>query len=212
MKCLFIVTVSLFMLSACSSSSGNSMQKVTMRTPGAQSAKCTIENAAMRYVIYTNETLKIMKTPHDLDVTCVSEDNVRRSAKIARVPDRLAFKNVRDDIVSGLKHGHGSNSIFKYPKNLTVSFLDVEKVDSEGLAIVPTNNNMGAKSSMQASASAGYAGMDKMESNIQQVVSIVNVEPPKVEEKIKVPVIKVGRTNLHSLYNPSSSYVIHRGK
>lgn len=208
MKSFLIVTASLFMLSACSSFTEMPSQKVTMRTPGAQSAKCSIENPSMRYTIYTNETLKIMKTPHDLVVTCVSEDDVERSATIKREIHTLAFQNIRNDLASSMGRGDQSASIFRYPKELVVSFVDMEAVEAVDLLIEEHAGRPAEEDETRVS-------MTYPKANLEHVKEMINPSPLSVNGVVvETPVIApaVNPSNLATLYNPSSSYVVSKGK
>ena len=93
-----------------------------MRTPGAQNARCIIQNQDLKYVAYTDQKLEIMKSPHDLVVNCKAAGNREQTVHVKREVNKWVFVNVVNGFVPGATYDYFSRGAFNYPEVLTVSF------------------------------------------------------------------------------------------
>ncbi len=122
MKLFFLITASLLTLSACASVMDSQMQMITMRTPGVSNAKCVIQNESMKYIAYTDQTIEIMKSPHDLVVNCQADGNREKTVHVKREVNDWVFLNVTNGFVPGATYDYFSRGAFDYPEVFTVSF------------------------------------------------------------------------------------------
>lgn len=125
MKRFLFITLSVLSLSACASIMNTQAQKVTMRTPGAENAKCLLENQDMKYVIYTDETIEIMHSPHDLTVRCMAPGNRERTVIAEHSVSGWVVLDVLTGLVPGMAYDYFSRAAFTYPDELIVSFVDI---------------------------------------------------------------------------------------
>lgn len=123
MKRILLATFSIATLSACGSMIDHQTQIVTMRTPGAQNARCIIENQDMKYVAYTDQTIEIMKSPNDLVIHCLAAGNREQTVHVKREINDWVFLNVANGFVPGAAYDYFSRGAFDYPDVFTVSFV-----------------------------------------------------------------------------------------
>ncbi|MCI5060363.1 MAG: hypothetical protein MRY79_04745 [Alphaproteobacteria bacterium] len=119
---LFSIFALSFVLGACASIIDKQTQIVTLRTPGAVDAKCILENPDMRYHIYTDQTVEIMKSPHDLVVRCMAPGNREKTILVKRELNEWVFLNVSNGFVPGAAYDYFSRGGFDYPEEITVDF------------------------------------------------------------------------------------------
>jgi len=131
MKYLLSFTA-LTLLAGCASVVDGQTQDVTLKTPGAENARCHIENEDMKYVIYTDQTIEIMKSPHDLEVNCLAPGNREKSVMVKREINDLVAGNVVTGVVPGIAYDYFSRGGFEYPEVITVDFTGM-KTKSYGL-------------------------------------------------------------------------------
>lgn len=127
MKYLLPLGLSLAFLSGCASVVDHSTQMMTIRTPGADNAKCYIENEAMKYVAYTDQQIEIMKSPHDLVVRCKADHNRARTVHVKRELNDWVIANVANGFVPGASYDYFSRGGFQYPEKITVDFRGAPK-------------------------------------------------------------------------------------
>jgi hypothetical protein len=124
MKRLF-AALSVFAVAACATLVDHQTQVVTLRTPGAQNAKCVLENVDMKYTVYTDESFEIMKSPHDLVVHCMAPGNRDQTVWVKREVNDWVFVNVVNGFVPGASYDYFSRGAFEYPDEIVVSFVGV---------------------------------------------------------------------------------------
>lgn len=125
MKKSFITLVSVLSLSACASVIDHQTQEITMRTPGAENARCIIQNEDLKYVAYTDQKIEIMKSPHDLVIHCKAGGNREQTVHVKREVNDWVFLNVANGFVPGATYDYFSRGAFLYPDVFTVSFAGV---------------------------------------------------------------------------------------
>ena len=123
MKNIFIPLASVALLSSCATAVDYQTQNMTIRTPGAENAKCHVQNEAMKYTIYTDETVEIMKSPHDLVVSCMAPGNRQQTVHVKREVNDWVIANVANGFVPGAAYDYFSRGAFEYPETITVSFV-----------------------------------------------------------------------------------------
>lgn len=118
-----ILFSSLALLVGCASLKDGQMQDVTILTPGAENAKCHIQNEDFKYVAYTDQTIEIMKSPHDFTVNCIAAGNREQTVLVKRDVNDWVVANVANGFVPGAAYDYFSGGAFTYPDKITVSFV-----------------------------------------------------------------------------------------
>lgn len=131
MKNFFLALTSILGLSACATVIDHQTQDITMRTPGATNARCVIENEDMKYHAYTDETIEIMKSPHDLVIRCMAPGNREQTVHLKREINEWVFANVVNGFVPGAGYDYFSRGAFKYPDEFVVSFVGAPIKENE---------------------------------------------------------------------------------
>lgn len=122
---LLAITSSVLLLGACASAVSGQTQNVTLRTPGAENARCYLENEDMKYVIETDQTQEIMKSPHDLEVRCLAAGNREKTIIVKREVNDYVAGNVVTGFFPGAAYDYFSRGGFEYPSEIVVSFSGV---------------------------------------------------------------------------------------
>lgn len=125
MKKITMLMVSVGVLSGCATMLEGQSQKLTLLTPGATNAECTLYNKDMRYIIRTGETRNIMKSSENLTVDCYAEGNRKRTLIVDSQFEPVALANVANGVVPGVAYDHFSKALYAYPATLTVDFSGV---------------------------------------------------------------------------------------
>ncbi len=124
MKYLLAFTA-LTLLSGCASAIDGQTQNVTLRTPGAENARCYLENEDMKYVVETDETINIMKSPNDLEVRCLAAGNREKTIIVQREVNDWVAGNVATGVVPGAAYDYFSRGGFEYPEEIIVDFSEI---------------------------------------------------------------------------------------
>ncbi len=112
------------MLGACGTIAEGQMQKVTLLTPGATEAECTLDNG-VRYKVRTGETIEIMRTQHDLVADCFAIGNRHKQVIFERGINGWTAANVANAVVPGVAYDAASGGLYEYADTLTVDFIGV---------------------------------------------------------------------------------------
>lgn len=120
-----IILMTVLVLSGCASIIDRQGQNITMKTPGAENARCLIENQDMKYVAYTDQTLEIKKSSSDLVIRCQAPGNRERTVHVKRGLSEWVFVNVVNGFVLGAAYDVASKAAFTYPDEFVVSFVGV---------------------------------------------------------------------------------------
>lgn len=133
-KTLLLISTSV--LSACAYATDTSVQDITIRTPGAEDAKCLMYVDGVRYRMHPPETTSIARTEEDLIIDCMAPGNRRKKVVIEPMYSDKAVGNVATAGV-GLAWDYASGALYKYPDIVEVSFIDMPP----GPAFIPAQNN-----------------------------------------------------------------------
>ena len=120
---LISASISCLTLSACATVADGQTQDVTIRTPGAENARCYLENQDFKYVAYSDETIEIMKSPHDMTVRCQAPGNRNKTVEVARLINEKTNWNIANGYVPGAAYDYFSRGAFGYPAEVVVSFV-----------------------------------------------------------------------------------------
>jgi hypothetical protein len=135
----FALVGSCLLLASCASVMDKQTVQMTIKTPGANNAKCFIENKGYKYVAYSNQTIEVMKTPYDFTVRCMASGNREKTVLVKREINDWVFVNVANGFVPGATYDVLSNAIYDYPDEVSVCFDCVPKkcYSSPELSCVP---------------------------------------------------------------------------
>jgi hypothetical protein len=98
----FLALSSVLLISACVKPDFHlETQKITLKTPGAQNAKCFLQNDEFKYVAYSDQTITITRTAKDMNVTCMAEGNREKSLVVEHeFFDERARANALPDVIT----------------------------------------------------------------------------------------------------------------
>lgn len=212
MKKLILTSIAALGLSSCATVIEHQTQNITMRTPGATNVRCLLENEDMKYQIFTDETVEIMKSPHDLVINCMAPGNRQRTVHMKREINEWVFVNVANGFVPGATYDYFSRGAFKYPEEVVVSFVGVPVKEYEP----PVYHNKDLKYNND------YGHVEYMGPNVAITNETRNHEPSTLEKKdnqygetyveegsVPTNIKTVGELDaIHRQYNPgvASSY------
>lgn len=117
------------MLGACGTMAEGQTQDVTLRTPGASHARCTLDNG-LRYPIETGQTVQIMRSYHAMEVDCYAIGNRHIKKTISPGPNPWSAANVAN-AGAGLAYDATSMGLYTYPDVITVDFTGVTAMGYE---------------------------------------------------------------------------------
>lgn len=120
LKILPVLSLALF-TGACASLVSGQTQDVTLLTPGASKARCTLDNG-VRYVVETGETIKIMRNEKDIVVDCYALGNRHRKISIESNGNDWSIGNIATGVVPGVTFDHFAKGMYEYPEIITVDF------------------------------------------------------------------------------------------
>ncbi len=122
MKKIILCTFACLILASCASVVDHQTVNMTVKTPGAENAKCYLENQDYKKVAYSNETVEVMKSPYDLVVRCTAPGNREKTVLVKRGVNGWIFANVVNGFVPGTTYDLMSRGAYDYPDTVTVDF------------------------------------------------------------------------------------------
>ncbi|MEM7618327.1 MAG: hypothetical protein AAF244_02975 [Pseudomonadota bacterium] len=117
-----IFSTSLLALSACATVISGQTQEVTMRTPGAKHALCRLNTGGNLYDIYTDQTIRVNRVPHNMIIHCMASGNRERTVSMEWSGNEWGFLNVANGVVPGVTYDIIAGGAFEYPNELVVDF------------------------------------------------------------------------------------------
>jgi hypothetical protein len=117
----FLTLSAALLLGACGTMAEGQTQDITLRTPGASEAKCTLDNG-LRYPIYKDQTIQIMRSFHPMVVDCYAVGNRHKTITISAGPNPWSAANVANAVVPGTAYDAASMGLYTYPDVITVDF------------------------------------------------------------------------------------------
>jgi hypothetical protein len=115
-----------FFVAGCATIIDGQMQEVTMRTPGAENAKCILDTQEGKYEVYTDETILIKKAPFNMFIDCMAPGNRRQQYLVKQEMSEWVYLNITNGIIPGTAYDMLSRAAFHYPDVLTIDFTGVE--------------------------------------------------------------------------------------
>ena len=125
----FLTLSAALMLGACGTLAEGQTQDITLHTPGASQARCTLDNG-LRYPIETGQTIQIMRSFHDMEVDCYAVGNRHIKKTISPAPNPWSAANVTN-YGAGVAYDAASMGLYTYPDVITVDFTGVNSAGYE---------------------------------------------------------------------------------
>ena len=111
-------------LTSCASIVDTQKVQMTVKTPGAENAKCYLENPDHKYMAYSGQTVEVMKSYHDLIVRCMAPGNREKTVLVKRHLNEWVLVNVANGFIPGMAYDVVSRGAFDYPDEVVVHFED----------------------------------------------------------------------------------------
>ncbi len=124
LKKFLILFLPLSVLAGCGTVIDGQTQTITLSTPGATDALCTLDNGN-RYPVRTGETLEIMRSNNDLVADCYASGNRHVSKRIPSDYNTWSALNVTNGVVPGVATDHLWGGLYDYPSTVVVDFTGV---------------------------------------------------------------------------------------
>lgn len=122
---LSVVLLSTLLLGACASWIDTPFQEITLKTPGTDNARCTLDNDINKWMVHSNQTIKIQRNDADLKLECYAPGDKYVSTVIDRDLNAWTIANITNGVVPGVSYDHFTGALYDYPKTITVDFSSV---------------------------------------------------------------------------------------
>lgn len=116
---------SVLLLAACAYAFEGTMREVTIVTPGAQNAVCTVFADGIRYRIHPPQTTRFPQSKEDLIVDCRAPGNRRKKVVVDSDSSVYGFLNIAN---AGIGYAWDllSGAAYIYPRQIVVDFTGLE--------------------------------------------------------------------------------------
>ena len=111
-------------LSACGTMISGGSQVITLRTPGTEEAKCTLNNG-VNYVLRTDESINVTRSQKDMVVDCYASGNRHKEVIVEAGVNGWTAANVTNGVIPGLAVDHIYKGLYEYPDVITIDFTGV---------------------------------------------------------------------------------------
>ncbi len=128
----FILTFSVFLsfgLGACASVLEGQSTEVTVLTPGAENARCLLDNGTVVVSAMTGDTVRVEKNYKDLHVTCAASGNRTVEKTIPIEIQEDTYWNVLNGIIPGTSYDIASKAVYDYPDKITINFTGLRATE-----------------------------------------------------------------------------------
>ncbi|MCB9988956.1 MAG: hypothetical protein H6868_06430 [Rhodospirillales bacterium] len=120
-----VLSLSVLLLSACSTVIDKSQQEVTVETPGAHEALCTLENRDLKYKIRAPKTLTITKSKKPFKLRCLAAGNrVKEVVVEPTINENSLRMNVANAGIGALVD-YETAAMYQFPDTVVVDFTDI---------------------------------------------------------------------------------------
>lgn len=109
------------MLAACGTLVGGQTQTITLATPGAYEAECTLDNGS-RYSLSSGQTIEVMRSASDLVADCYGSGNRHIVKRIPSTYNDWSTANIANGVLPGMAYDHVAGALYEYPSVVTVDF------------------------------------------------------------------------------------------
>ncbi|MEM8833785.1 MAG: hypothetical protein AAGB32_04510 [Pseudomonadota bacterium] len=124
MKKIFLISACAMVVSACATFADGQVQEVTIRTPGAENARCWLNNGDNLYDAYSGQTILVKRNNSDIVVNCLASGNREKTVRGKWSANEWIWLNVANGVVPGMTYDIFSQAAYEYPKDITVDFTD----------------------------------------------------------------------------------------
>lgn len=121
---------SVLLMASCATLIDGQAQDVTILTPGATEAECTLDNG-IRYAVVSGETVQVMRNESDIVVECYASGNRYRKMSIESDGNKWAIGNVATGVIPGVTFDYFAKGLYEYPETITVDFVGVPTLGFE---------------------------------------------------------------------------------
>lgn len=125
-----LIITSAILLTGCGGLVKGATQEVTLVTPGAWDAECTLDNG-VKYKVASGETFTIMRSNNEIKVDCYAPGNRRKQMIVESGGNSWAVGDVLTGIVPGVAYDHLSGGLYRYPEVITVDFVGAPVIGHE---------------------------------------------------------------------------------
>lgn len=154
------VLSSALLMASCATLIDGQSQNVTILTPGATEAECTLDNG-IRYMVASGETIQIMRNESDIVVECYAAGNRYRKMSIESDGNKWAIGNIATGVVPGVTFDHFAKGLYEYPETITVDFVGVPTLGFE----LPDYHNKDAPNPYEQPIEYMGPGVPRLESD-----------------------------------------------
>lgn len=116
------ILLSVLALAGCAYTMDESIQDLTIETPGAYNALCDVYVDGFRYVFHPPQTRSIFRSNEDLVVDCKAPGNRHKKLVFKPHLNQSTHFNVANGVVPGLLWDYQSGAMFNYPDTIEVDF------------------------------------------------------------------------------------------
>ncbi|MGQ0527816.1 MAG: hypothetical protein ACT4OY_07315 [Alphaproteobacteria bacterium] len=133
----FIALAALTVLPSCAYMMDDSIQDLTVETPGAEDATCHVYVEKLHYRFKPPQTRSISKSKQDLIVDCLAPGNRHQKVVVEAEIEKSTGYNVFNGVVIGVAWDHLSAALYKYPSIIKVDFTNAPILPED----MPDQNN-----------------------------------------------------------------------
>ncbi len=132
----FVLCAGALLLSGCAYLKNDTIQELTVLTPGAQNTLCFVYVDKLKYKFRPPQTQTIIRSNKDLIIDCLAPGNRRREVMIVPKISGAAYENVLNVGVGAL-WDKASSAAYSYPHTVEIDFTHMP-LSAEPL---PAHNN-----------------------------------------------------------------------
>jgi len=118
MKKIFLTSACAMVVSACAMLADGQVQEVTIRTPGAENARCELNNGSNVYDAYSGQTILVKRNNSDIVVSCLASGNREKTVRGKWSANEWIWLNVANGVVPGMTYDILSQAAYEYPKDI----------------------------------------------------------------------------------------------
>jgi len=122
----FFAVIALMALTSCAYYFDESVQTVTVETPGAHNSVCYAYVDNVKYKINPPQTIPIKKDKDPMVIDCFAPGNRHKQVEFDSKVEPSTYLNTLNGIIPGTSWDYASDSMFRYPEVVYVDFRDIE--------------------------------------------------------------------------------------
>lgn len=106
----------------CSSVTEGTIQPLTIRTPGANNAECSVSTGTIKYTYNPPMTRNITKSNETMMVDCLAPGNRHKVVYVKPIIASSTFLNLGNGLAPGVAVDYASKAMYNYPDVVDVDF------------------------------------------------------------------------------------------